>query len=166
MANMNRFCRNCGKEYLDNTLRYCASCGTPTGNQTNATGFAGGKEEQSFLMRVGTRFGPTGRQGRLAFVLNVLAIWGVIFAISFIVGFVYFWNNPYAPEDSVDGLAILLTIPGYVLTAFQMVKRLHDFGRSPWHLLCFFIPLWHLYEWFKVIFVSGDKAPNDYGPYP
>ena len=166
MTNMNRFCRNCGKEYLDNTVQYCTNCGTATGNQTTtmAQGFADGKEEQSFLMRVATRFGPTGRQGRLAFVLNVLVILGVVIAISFIIGLVYFWKNPYASEDSVDGLVILLTILAYVLTAFQMVRRLHDFGRPAWHLLCFLIPIWHLWEWFKVLFVKGDEGPNDYGP--
>ena len=47
------------------------------------------------------------------------------------------FSNPYATEDSLDDFLVLLAIPAYVLTAFQMVKRLHDFGRSPWHLLCF-----------------------------
>ena len=169
MTSMNRFCRNCGKEHPDGTVQYCTYCGAAKDHQATATeaqNFADGKERQSLLTRGATRLAPTGRQGRLAFFLNVLAIWGVLVAIAVIVALVYFFNNPYAPDDSLDNLVVLLTIPAYVLTAFQMVKRLHDFGRSPWHLLCFFIPLWHLYEWFKVIFVSGDKAPNDYGPYP
>jgi uncharacterized membrane protein YhaH (DUF805 family) len=153
---------------MDGTVQYCAYCGAAKDHQATSTEAqdADGKEKQSLLTRGVTRFAPSGRQGRLAFFLNVLAIWVGLFVIAAIIAVIYFWNNPYALDDSLENNIGLFTIPGYLLTAFQMVKRLHDFGRPAWHLLAFLIPIWSLYEWGKLIFGSGDEVLNDYGPYP
>ena len=172
MTSMNRFCRYCGKEHPDGTVQYCTYCGAAKDHQvttTEAQNFADGKETQSpiipaLLNRGVTRLSPTGRQGRLAFFLNILAIWVVLFGINYIIAYVYFGMYPYALDDSLDGVAFGGAILTFLLTAFQMVKRLHDFGRPGWHLFFCAIPFWYLYEWFKLICVSGDKAPNDYGP--
>ena len=32
-------------------------------------------------------------------------------------------------------------------------------------ICCFLIPIWYLYEWFKLLFFKGDETPNEYGPY-
>ena len=107
------------------------------------------------LNRVLIRLSPTGRQGRQAFLLNVLAIWVVMLVLNILFGLI----GLNVVGSAVGALALLMT-------GLQMVKRLHDFDRSAWHLLCFLIPIWHLYEWFKLLFVRGHDAPNDYDPYP
>ncbi len=46
------------------------------------------------------------------------------------------------------------------------IKRLHDLGRSGWHMLLFMIPLYNLYLGLVLLFKKGTDGPNDFGPDP
>ena len=72
--------------------------------------------------------------------------------------------NPYVFEDAVFyaplTLWFLLVLP---LIVFQASKRLHDFDRPWWHVLTLLIPIWNLYEIFKLVIVKGDEVRNWFG---
>ena len=117
----------------------------------------------SLLDRVLTRLAPTGRQGRRAFLLNVLSIWVVVMVPGLLIKEIIFSINPNASDDSLNILAGTLSTLGFLLTGLQVVKRLHDFGR-PFEIWFFLMPLAHWKEWLGLFISSGDEVPNDYGP--
>ena len=46
------------------------------------------------------------------------------------------------------------------------IKRLHDLGRSGWHLLLFMVPIYNLYLGLVLLFKKGTDGPNEFGPDP
>jgi uncharacterized membrane protein YhaH (DUF805 family) len=111
----------------------------------------------SLLDRVLTRLAPTGRQGRQAFILNVLAIWVVVLVTRYLIGLI-------GLNDSLNVvITVVVQCAGLLLTGLQMVKRLHDFNR-PFEIRYLLFPLAHLKQWLGLIVSIGDEVPNDYGP--
>ena len=104
------------------------------------------------LNRVLIRLSPTGRQGRRAFLLNVLAIWVVVMVPGLL--------SDGSLNNNVAGAVVGL---GYLLTGLQMVKRLHDFNRS-FEIWFFLFPIAHLKQMLGLFISSGDEVPNDFGP--
>jgi tetratricopeptide (TPR) repeat protein len=116
-------------------------------------------KERPLLYRGMHRFLPTGREGRSAFLLNLSLIWAGVIVIAW---FGDRMTSPYGPVSFLESLGTFMIFPAILLTYFQMVKRLHDNGRSAWHLLAFVIPGWNLFELSKLIFREGDEVRNEY----
>jgi len=58
-------------------------------------------------------------------------------------------------------IGAITTLAGFWLIQAQMHKRMHDLGRSAWHLINIF-----KYSWKDLIGMPGDVGENQYGPDP
>ncbi len=47
-----------------------------------------------------------------------------------------------------------------------MVRRLHDMNKSGWYILLSLVPLMNILFGFWILFSSGDKEANEFGPAP
>ena len=101
------------------------------------------------------------------FMLSVLSINLVFYNISIAYIFIYFSINPSASADSVIAIPqVIWVLIGIPLVIFQVVKRLHDRGKSGVHLLLFLIPLWNLAECYKAFLTKGEPLFNRSGALP
>lgn len=96
----------------------------------------------------------------------------------------YFWHillDDLAIFTAGFGLMVLAAVTGLpflILPAIGIVmagawagvcitiKRLHDLGRSGWHMLLFFVPLYNLYLGLVLLLKKGTDGANDFGPDP
>lgn len=115
-------------------------------------------------------FSFSGRIGRLRFlaysVVWSLAIWGVLFVLSFVVGMITTVLGPLAATGLFVALGflvyVLILIPIFVLA----VRRLNDMNQSGWlSLLILLFPLYPIF-WLVLVFTPGTKGANRYGPEP
>ena len=69
-------------------------------------------------------------------------------------------------SGAIAALGILVSalpiIPAFMLT----IRRLHDLNRPAWWCIGFFIPMVNFVLSIYLIFFSGTKGPNQYGPDP
>ena len=62
--------------------------------------------------------------------------------------------------------ALLLLVVAEAVVVCQVVKRLHDIGRSGTHFWLLLIPLYNVYLSLVLLFRKGDAETNRYGPNP
>jgi uncharacterized membrane protein YhaH (DUF805 family) len=76
-------------------------------------------------------------------------------------------NESGAGFSMTGGILSLLFALAILVPSFAVaVRRIHDSGRSGWHLLAVVIPL---FGWLYLLFLyvqPGDPGPNAYGPDP
>jgi uncharacterized membrane protein YhaH (DUF805 family) len=121
----------------------------------------------TFIPRLISHLLPSGRTGREMFLLSLLSIFFVWFNFTIVVGYIHYSIDPYASDDDVIAIPVLLWLfIGVPLIFFQVIKRLHDRGKSAVHLLLYLIPLWHLVEWYKAFLIKGEPLSNKYGTLP
>ena len=61
---------------------------------------------------------------------------------------------------------LLFIVPGAVISALQVVKRLHDMNRPGTHYWLALIPLYNIYFGLILLTRKGTDGPNEYGPDP
>ena len=162
------FCSKCGKS-VDDGSQFCPSCGNPLNGGSRPTGEATEKAKNFFnevVARADDLKGPEpvdfvksiklfflyalnfkGRSSRSEYW------WGYLF--NFLAGIVC----NFIPL--VGGLlALALMVPGVALS----VRRMHDIGKSGWHLLMGLIPL--AGPIFLLIYCCTASLPdaNQWGP--
>ncbi len=102
-----------------------------------------------------TFFQFTGRINRQAFIQKKVILFTVFWIVTLMIMPIY--SDPllliYAP------FVIILMVSHISLT----LRRLMDMGRSPWHYLLLFIPIYGFYLKICLIFIKGDGRANLYG---
>lgn len=81
------------------------------------------------------------------------------FLISLVTNVLVFVSDHLSFVAIIVGLALF--IPSLAVT----IRRLHDTNKSGWYLLLGLIPLVNFYLLY-LMFVEGDRGPNQYGPDP
>ncbi|WP_180191268.1 DUF805 domain-containing protein [Acinetobacter sp. YH01006] len=67
--------------------------------------------------------------------------------------------------QGLAGIGVLIMILVYAYFALVVtVRRLHDMNRSGWWALLLLLPLVNIFVWLYIVFGSGDRGINDYGP--
>lgn len=94
-------------------------------------------------------FSFNGRITRTEFLLS-----GLVFLVPFFIGI-----GILADGDGAAFFSVFFLVPSYWFALAQGWKRSHDAG---WHGIIAMIP----YVNFVLLFVSGDKGTNAYGPNP
>jgi uncharacterized membrane protein YhaH (DUF805 family) len=72
-------------------------------------------------------------------------------------------GNGYAIAQLI---VLAIAFAGAVLSAFQVVKRLHDLGRPGWHYWLLLIPFYDIYLALVLLFAKGTTGTNPYGVDP
>jgi len=149
--------RTCGSETLVDA-QFC------TGN--GETTYALGHRLPRYLLH---HFLPTGRIGREVFAVTSLTILGTAYALVYAIAAVNRWIYTFRDTAMLDYIIGTVFVVAALLIGLQVIKRLHDFERSAWHILWFLVPIWGLFEVFKALFVKGhggwshDEARDSYG---
>ena len=115
-----------------------------------------------------------GRFGRLSFIawsafLYFIFLFGSI-ALGLSIDIVNISTRSMDPNwlISLQGLAsigVLVMVLVYVYFALVVtIRRLHDMNRSGWWTLLFLLPLVNIFVWLYIVFGSGDRGSNQYGP--
>ena len=67
--------------------------------------------------------------------------------------------------QGLAGIGVLIMILVYAYFALVVtVRRLHDMNRSGWWALLLLLPLVNIFVWLYIVFGSGDRGSNQYGP--
>lgn len=99
-----------------------------------------------------------GRARRSEYWWFVAVNLGVALAITVVLGILS--DTLASLASALYGLAVF--VPGLAVS----VRRLHDTGRSGWHLLAGLIPLLGAIYLIYVMVQEGDAGDNEYGPDP
>ena len=90
----------------------------------------------------------------------------VIFAILFLEGVfigLTTYSNPLS-EDQINTIAGVSFYVMYIPIAFFVTtRRLHDLGRSNWHFLTLFIPIYSIIVSLELLFKAPENGANAYG---
>lgn len=68
-------------------------------------------------------------------------------------------------SDYLSFVAIIIGLALFIPSLAVTIRRLHDTNKSGWYLLLGLIPLVNFYLLY-LMFVEGDRGPNQYGPDP
>jgi uncharacterized membrane protein YhaH (DUF805 family) len=112
-------------------------------------------------------FSMEGRYNRAKYFWITLAI-TVLGPIVILGPLIAFSGSPADPDTaSVVGIFGLTGYIGiFAVSAFQVVKRLHDLGRPGYHYWLLVIPFYNIYFSLVLLFKKGTKGQNEYGPDP
>ena len=112
-----------------------------------------------------------GRIGRLRYLAYGSGITMILFGIYVVVVAIIGAVGALGAVSPESGLPIMLVAVMsmlYIATFFFSVmfgkRRLNDLNRSGWWVLLFILPVLNLLLVIYLIFFSGDKEPNNYGP--
>jgi uncharacterized membrane protein YhaH (DUF805 family) len=98
-----------------------------------------------------------GRARRAEYWYFFLAIMIVVFALSFLTGFLSALSTTLG---GLFGIVLVIFYIGILVPALAVgVRRMHDVGKSGWFLL---IPIYSLI----LTVTEGERGPNQYGPDP
>ncbi len=103
-----------------------------------------------------------GRVGRLNYFATSLTI-------SFVVVFLAFataGEDPITGEPTVSGVFVVAILLASYLNFTNMIRRLHDCGRSGWTSLLLLVPIIGFALSLYLLFAPGDSVRNLYGPPP
>jgi uncharacterized membrane protein YhaH (DUF805 family) len=103
-----------------------------------------------------------GRYNRTAYFWSQLGIVVLVYGATFSAGFAKLL--PTGQSATIIWYAVLLV--GNLLSALQIVKRLHDLDRPGTHYWFLLIPLYDLYLVLVLLFTRGTSGPNRYGSDP
>ena len=113
---------------------------------------------------MGELFSMQGRYNRSIYFWTVLLINIIVYIASFILGLIV--GATGGDQSSVSALSLLISIPASIISAFQVVKRLHDLNRPGTHFWMLLIPFYNIYLSLILLFQKGTAGPNNYGPDP
>ncbi len=109
-----------------------------------------------------TFFSMRGRYQRATYFWTQLGIVLVVYGTPFSLGFARLLPNGW-PATAIFW-AILLV--GNILSALQIVKRLHDLDRPGTHYGLLLAPIYDLYLVLVLFLRKGTSGPNRYGSDP
>jgi uncharacterized membrane protein YhaH (DUF805 family) len=115
-----------------------------------------------------------GRFGRLSFIawsafLYFIFLFGSI-ALGISIDIVNISSYSMDPDwlislQGLTSIGVLIMVLAYVYFALVVtVRRLHDMDRSGWWALLLLLPLINIFVWLYIVFGSGDRGINQYGP--
>jgi len=107
----------------------------------------------------------TGRASRSEFWKFYPLFAFLYFILSFFVMFMIVLSDPYIPDNALDAISWVLSIPAWLITISVTVRRLHDTDRTGWWILIAFIPVIGLILLFFVA-SKGTEGKNRFGDYP
>ena len=113
---------------------------------------------------MGELFSMQGRYKRSTYFWTLLLINIIVYIASFILGLVVGASG--GDQATASALSLLISIPASIISAFQVVKRLHDLNRPGTHFWMMLIPLYNIYLGLILLFQRGTVGPNNYGPDP
>ena len=87
-----------------------------------------------------------------------------VVAAAFAAGFAISLSG--GSEETGGAVGSIIGLVGGVLSAFAVVKRLHDLDRPGSHFWLFFIPFYNIYLGLLLLFKSGTDGESRYGPDP
>lgn len=61
---------------------------------------------------------------------------------------------------------VIVSLVSFVLTLGLVFRRLHDINKSGWYTLWVLVPLANIVFGLWILFKSGDREANTYGPAP
>ena len=114
-------------------------------------------------------FSTRGRIGRLRFLAYSFA---TMFVLSIAVGLLMGVLAPVAiggaGENSIAMVAVgvLINIPFAIVGIVITKRRFNDLNLSGWWSLLMLVPFINLLAWLYLVFGSGTKGPNRFGPPP
>jgi uncharacterized membrane protein YhaH (DUF805 family) len=116
---------------------------------------------------MGNLLSMEGRLNRAAYFGRALAISAVTALIAFSVGALMgaAMHQRVALETAPE-VGFLIWLPGTVLVAFQVVKRLHDLDRPGTHYWLLLVPFYNIYLSLVLLFQKGTDGSNRYGADP
>lgn len=109
-------------------------------------------------------FSMTGRYNRARYFWTVFVMSLVLYVLCFVLGLAI--GSAGGNPAIAAGLSLFITIPGSVIIAFQVVKRLHDLDRPGSHYWLLWIPFYNIYLGLVILFNKGTAGMNKYGPDP
>lgn len=109
-------------------------------------------------------FSMNGRYNRGRYFWTVFVMSLVLYALCFVLGLAI--GSAGGGPAAAAGLSLFITIPGTVIIAFQVVKRLHDLDRPGSHYWLLLIPFYNIYLGLVILFKKGTAGENKYGPDP
>jgi uncharacterized membrane protein YhaH (DUF805 family) len=109
-----------------------------------------------------TFFSMRGRHNRATYFWSQFGIVVLVYGATFSAGFARLL--PTGKSATAIWYAVLLV--GNVLSALQIVRRLHDLDRPGTHYWFLLIPLYDLYLVLVLLFTKGTSGPNRYGADP
>lgn len=104
----------------------------------------------------------TGRVGRLNYFATSLTISFVVFFLAFVTA----GEDPATGQATISPIFFFVVILSSYLNFTNMIRRLHDCGRSGWTSLLLFVPIIGLGLALYLLFAPGDSVRNLYGPPP
>lgn len=112
-------------------------------------------------------FSMQGRYNRARCFRSVLFIYVLILVVALFVQVVMSLSGAGAAgAEAFVSYIRLVGISGSVLAAFPVVKRLHDLSRPGTHYWLLLIPLYGQYLGLVLLFQTGTRGPNEFGPDP
>ena len=137
---------------------------------------AGSKAEQESRYKDSPHYEPNpslfsfrGRLGRLAHVLQSVAIMAAVFIVAgSLTALILTFETLFAPNGTLLVLSGIGALIGYVVAVFLLacisVKRLHDLNLSGWFYWVTLIPVANILFGLYMLFAPGTDGPNRYGP--
>ena len=109
-----------------------------------------------------------GRLNRLRFFLYWIFAGSAFLVLRFslytLIGLI---SNPSGSSQQIAIFSYLLFLLfEIVVSAFLIIRRLHDLGKTGANWLLMFIPFYNLYFLFSLLFEKGTQGPNQYGSDP
>lgn len=175
---MDRFCSKCGKEIGGDDV-FCGKCGKKLVKGDDHTS-AGGQTEE--LTHTEANFEPIG--GPTKYIVTCIKkyvdgsgrarraeYWYLQLFLFFGLIMTAFLDTTFFPayvtaNDGTGPLYIAFVLVMLLPSIAVAVRRLHDTGRSGWHLLLGLIPLLGGIIVLIFFLTDSDKDNNKYGPNP
>ncbi|WP_455597715.1 DUF805 domain-containing protein [Acinetobacter pecorum] len=115
-----------------------------------------------------------GRFGRLSFIAWSAFLHFIFLCCTLALGLSIDIVNIATPSmdpnwlislQGLGSIGVLLIVLAYLYFALVVtVRRFHDLNRSGWWALLLLLPLVNIFVWLYIIFGSGDRGINHYGP--
>jgi uncharacterized membrane protein YhaH (DUF805 family) len=108
-------------------------------------------------------FSMEGRYNRAKYFLSILVIGIIGYGLAFLVGLLL---RESADLSTISAISWIIWLVIAVISAFPVVKRLHDLNRPGTHYWLLLIPLYNIYLAILLLFSPGTDGPNEYGSNP
>lgn len=108
-------------------------------------------------------FSMEGRYNRAKYFLAILVISIIGYGLSFLVVRLL---GESADLSTISAIGWIIWLVLAVISAFPVVKRLHDLNRPGTHYWLLLIPLYNIYLAILLLFSPGSDGTNQYGSDP
>jgi amino acid transporter len=107
-----------------------------------------------------------GRLNRAKYFLRLLAIAVLTQIVVFAAGVFLRMIMGRSADQVAPLITAVISLAGTVLSASQVVKRLHDLDKPGSHYWLLLVPLYNIYLMLVLLFKKGTEASNQYGENP